>query len=194
MSCSAQYVAFNFGVMSASNRAGESPRSVQNHNRLKNGLKYPKASLRGALLSTKATNKLIFRTTSKTNSARRTLVCVAGEGLDNISVLEASGLLEAEYVYLDVRSVEEFAAGHVEGAVNIPWMNIEFGAMTPNPTFMGDVEAAFPDKSTKFLMGCKSGRRSMFAGTAMGGQGYSDMVNVEGGFDEWQACGLPFTQ
>ena len=65
--------------------------------------------------------------------------------------------------------------------------------MTPNPDFGGAVEAAFPDKSTSFLIGCKSGKRSMVAIQQMQALGYTELNNVEEGFDGWMGSGLPYT-
>eukprot|EP00238_Polyblepharides_amylifera_P013761 CAMPEP_0196598568 /NCGR_PEP_ID=MMETSP1081-20130531/94391_1 /TAXON_ID=36882 /ORGANISM="Pyramimonas amylifera, Strain CCMP720" /LENGTH=124 /DNA_ID=CAMNT_0041924277 /DNA_START=910 /DNA_END=1284 /DNA_ORIENTATION=+ len=118
----------------------------------------------------------------------------AVEGVSSVSVLEANELLAANYFYLDVRTMEEFASGYVAGSVNVSFMNKENGAMTPNPAFMTLVEKIFPDKSTNLLLGCKSGKRALMAGAAMRGQGYSNMINADGGFDEWQAQGLPSTK
>mmetsp|Transcript_27277 Transcript_27277/g.37618 ORF Transcript_27277/g.37618 Transcript_27277/m.37618 type:complete len:123 (-) Transcript_27277:270-638(-) len=122
------------------------------------------------------------------------MACAAVEGVSSVSVLEANELLAANYFYLDVRTAEEFASGFVAGSVNVPFMNSENGAMTPNPAFMTLVEEIFPDKSTNLLLGCKSGKRALMAGVALSDQGYSNMINADGGFDEWQAQGLPSTK
>ena len=41
------------------------------------------------------------------------------------------------------------------------------------------------------MVGCKSGRRSALACEQMAAAGYTDLVNVAGGFDAWLAAGLP---
>jgi hypothetical protein len=48
------------------------------------------------------------------------------------------------YVYLDVRSVPEFAAGHPTGAYNIPLLDMGPGGMAPNPDFLAVVQKSFP--------------------------------------------------
>ena len=55
-------------------------------------------------------------------------------------------LTEGEHKYLDVRTPEEFQAGHVEGATNVPVMLKKDGNMTPNEEFLPKVQGAFPDK------------------------------------------------
>ncbi|KAK3244166.1 hypothetical protein CYMTET_46209 [Cymbomonas tetramitiformis] len=122
------------------------------------------------------------------------LVCTgSSEGIPQVSVEETAVLLEADWSYLDVRTVEEFAAGHVEGAVNIPVFNSSPAGMAPNPSFVEDVLKQFPDTTTQLLMGCKSGRRSMTAASMLSAQGY-EMMNVSTGFDGWLASGLPIAK
>jgi rhodanese-related sulfurtransferase len=92
---------------------------------------------------------------------------------------EAKRLIDEEsYKYLDVRTEQEFAAGHPEGAVNIP---IVFAGMAPNRDFLRVVEANFP-KDAHLVVGCKSGGRSARAAQMLEGAGYSDVVNMDGGF------------
>ena len=79
-----------------------------------------------------------------------------------VSPAEARDLIDKQgYVYVDVRSVPEFAAGHPQGAYNVPLMNMGPGGMSPNPDFM-TVMATFP-KDAKLVVGCKAGgRRKVF--------------------------------
>jgi rhodanese-related sulfurtransferase len=44
------------------------------------------------------------------------------------------------------------------------------------------------------MQGCKSGKRAQMAGEALAAEGYTDMTNVDGGFDAWAAKGLPSVQ
>lgn len=89
---------------------------------------------------------------------------------------------DPEYIYLDVRSVPEFEAGHAPRAINIPIMHFTPGAgMSPNPDFPAVVEAAVP-KDAKLLVGCKSGGRSARACDVMSQMGYTNVTNIRGGF------------
>jgi rhodanese-related sulfurtransferase len=104
--------------------------------------------------------------------------------MKELSAQEAYDLMQSDpdYIYLDVRSVPEFEAGHAKGAINIPIMHITPGAgMTPNPEFTGVVEAALP-KNAKLIVGCKTGGRSARACEMMSQMGYTDVANVRGGF------------
>ena len=104
--------------------------------------------------------------------------------MKEMSPQEAYDLMQSDskYVYLDVRSIPEFEAGHPEGALNIPLLHFEPSkGMTPNEDFARVVEAALP-KDAKLLVGCKSGGRSANACQFMSQMGYADVTNIRGGF------------
>jgi len=89
---------------------------------------------------------------------------------------------DAECIYLDVRSVPEFEAGHPKGAINIPLLHFDPNrGMSPNPDFSSVLEAVI-SKDAKILVGCKSGGRSANACQLMTQMGYADVTNVRGGF------------
>ena len=104
--------------------------------------------------------------------------------MKEVSPKEAYELIESdpEYIYLDVRSVPEFEAGHPEKAINIPILHFTPGAgMSPNQDFPAVVEANLP-KDAKIVVGCKSGGRSAQACAVMSQMGYTNVTNVRGGF------------
>lgn len=104
--------------------------------------------------------------------------------MKEISPQEAYELMQRDpqVVYLDVRSVPEFEAGHPEGAINIPLLHFTPGlGMSPNPDFPAVVEANLP-KEAKIIVGCKSGGRSANACQVMSQMGYQDVTNMRGGF------------
>src|SRR3954453_18841208 len=98
----------------------------------------------------------------------------------NVTPAEAKRLIDEEgYRYVDVRTEEEFEAGHPAGAVNVP---VAFAGMRPNREFVGVVEANFP-KDAKLVLGCKSGGRSARAAEMLVDSGYASVVNMDGGMD-----------
>jgi rhodanese-related sulfurtransferase len=116
---------------------------------------------------------------------------------------DAKALLDsgAGWIYLDVRTVEEFDAGHAPGASNIPIMTRGPAGMTPNAEFASVVQRTFP-RDAKLIVGCASGPRSTRACEVLAAAGYANLVNMEGGFmgarDEtgrpvpgWATSGLP---
>jgi rhodanese-related sulfurtransferase len=104
--------------------------------------------------------------------------------MKEVSAQEAYELIEndPDYTYLDVRSVQEFEAGHPDKALNIPIMHFAPGiGMTPNEDFPAVVEANLP-KSAKLVVGCKTGMRSARACELLSQLGYTDVANVRGGY------------
>jgi rhodanese-related sulfurtransferase len=105
--------------------------------------------------------------------------------IPEITPAEAKKLLDENngYVYLDVRSVAEFLAGHAPGAMNIPIAepNPATGQMEPNPDFLSVVEATIP-RDAKLIVGCKSGGRSARACGILDRAGYTNPHNLVGGF------------
>ena len=80
---------------------------------------------------------------------------------------------------LDVREDDEWAAGHIDGAVHIPLMEL--------PARLGEfVELEAPQT----LVVCKVGGRSAQAVAWLAQQG-RDVVNLDGGMLEWEAAGRP---
>src|SRR4026208_2040801 len=86
---------------------------------------------------------------------------------------------DQDAVYLDVRTAEEFANGHVPGAVNIPVMSPDplSRRMAPNPNFLGAVQAGY-GKDRKIICGCQMGGRSQYAADLLSQSGYSDVSNM----------------
>lgn len=123
--------------------------------------------------------------------------------IKRVSPAEAKRLVDEEgYLYLDVRSEPEFAAGHPTGSHNVPLMNAGPRGMTPNPDFMNVVEALYP-KDAKLVLGCRSGGRSLRAAEMLAAAGYTNAIDQRAGYEGsrdafgqvteqgWAPAGLP---
>ena len=118
---------------------------------------------------------------------------------------EARELIHKQgYAYVDVRSVPEFAAGHPEGAYNVPLMHAGPAGMTANADFIAVMEKAFP-KDAKLVVGCKMGGRSARAAAMLEAAGFTNVIDqtagYEGGPDAsgrvvagWRPAGLPVSK
>jgi rhodanese-related sulfurtransferase len=119
-----------------------------------------------------------------------------------VSPEEARALMEKEgYVYVDVRSVPEFEAGHPAGAFNVPIANMGPGGMMPNAEFLAVMEKSFP-REARLVIGCKSGGRSARAASLLEQAGFTSVVDQRAGYDGaplpagglepgWRPKGLP---
>jgi phage shock protein E len=73
----------------------------------------------------------------------------------------------AQSLWIDVRTLEEYNAGHLEGAVHIPYDEIE-----------QKIQAVAADKTVDIQLYCRSGRRSGIALETLRSQGYSKVTNA----------------
>ncbi|MCC6906041.1 MAG: rhodanese-like domain-containing protein [Anaerolineae bacterium] len=85
----------------------------------------------------------------------------------------------SRHFLVDVRTPEEFASGHIAGAVNIPVEELS-AHLSEFPT----------DRPT--VVYCRSGNRSATAASQLAASGY-DVYDL-GGIIDWSAAGFPVTQ
>src|SRR5688572_28380647 len=102
---------------------------------------------------------------------------------ERVSANEAFRLMrEAGYVYLDVRSVPEFEANHPDGAYNVPLREPSPGGMIDNVEFVHIVSLVFA-KSTKMIVGCAAGVRSLRACELLEQAGFAAVIDQRAGTD-----------
>ncbi len=104
---------------------------------------------------------------------------------ERIDVKQAREIMEKDKdaVYIDVRTEEEFAEGHPEGAINIPigTPNPLMQRFDPNPDFLDVVRACVPEH-TPIVVGCRAGPRAELAANLLSQSGYPKVRWVLGGF------------
>ena len=93
-----------------------------------------------------------------------------------ISMDEAVTMMAQEtgYIILDVRRLDEFAAGHIPNAINVP-----------NETIGTAEISELPDKNQLIMVYCRSGRRSKEASEKLVKLGYTNIVEF-GGILDWK--------
>ena len=102
------------------------------------------------------------------------------EGWASIKNVDVNEMLvnAEEFVLIDARRADEYEAGYVDPAVNIPLEEVV--------ARMGEI-----DPNTKTVVYCKSGIRSLIYTIALRLNGYSDVLSMSGGYVGWQAAELP---
>lgn len=93
---------------------------------------------------------------------------------EKISMSEGLSRMESDenYILLDVRRADEFAAGHIPGAVNLP--NEEIGTSEIS---------SLPDKTQTIYIYCRSGNRSKQAADKLLALGYTNLIEFGGILD-----------
>ena len=96
-------------------------------------------------------------------------------GYRQINMEEAVTMMaeKTDYVILDVRTPEEFAAGHIPDAINIP-----------NESIGTDPISELPDQDQLIFIYCRSGNRSKQASEKLAALGYNNIMEF-GGINSW---------
>ncbi|RJG03393.1 rhodanese-like domain-containing protein [Noviherbaspirillum sedimenti] len=97
------------------------------------------------------------------------------------TLLQATQMInQGKTVVLDVRSAEDFAAGHIRNALNIPQQDL--------PKRLGELEKS---RSKNIIVVCQAGVTSAKASAQLDKAGFKEVYSLSGGLSAWQAQGLP---
>ena len=110
------------------------------------------------------------------------LVAAAKSRVQEISIADAEQAIRDADVLVDVREADEFAAGHIGGAVHMSRGLLEF-KFSGNPVLQA--------RDTKVVLYCKTSGRAALAACALHDMGYLNVKSIAGGFDAWAAAGKP---
>ncbi|MDD2925706.1 rhodanese-like domain-containing protein [Rhodoferax sp.] len=110
------------------------------------------------------------------------LVAAAKTRVQEIPVDAAEQAVRDADVLVDVRESDEFAAGHLPGAIHISRGLLEF-------RFSG--MPALQSRDLKIVLYCKTSGRAALAAAALHDMGYLNVQSIAGGYDAWVAAGKP---
>ena len=101
-------------------------------------------------------------------------------GYKTISVSDANAMIQSSpnLLVVDVRTPQEYAQGHLKGAVNIPLSDL--------PVQIGGL-----DRNRPILVYCHTGVRSAQAATMLVNAGFTQVYDMEGGLTAWINAGYP---
>lgn len=96
--------------------------------------------------------------------------------LKNVDASAFQQLIQSgKYTLLDVRTPQEYANFHLTNAVNIDYLG---------PNFLEEMEQLNPQE--RYLVYCRSGRRSVRACTLMKNAGFYHIIHLDGGLSAWE--------
>ena len=107
------------------------------------------------------------------------LVAAAKTQIQELPLNQAQAVVAEAAFLLDVREPDEYAAGHLPNAINIPRGLLEFKLAA-----MPQIEA-----NAKVVLYCKTSGRAALAALVMQEMGYTNVCSIEGGFDCWADAG-----
>ena len=102
--------------------------------------------------------------------------------ITEVSAVQVKADLEAgkKIILLDVRTKEEFDAGHLPNAINVSRGVLEF-----------KVNKAILDKNANIILYCRTGGRAALATVVLNEMGYINAKNMAGAFKAWGTAGFP---
>ena len=113
------------------------------------------------------------------------LVAAAKARIEEVSVVHAEQAIRAADVLIDVREADEYAAGHIAGAVHLSRGMLEFKLGN-----MPELSA----RDLKIVLYCKTSGRAALAASSLHDMGYLDVKSIAGGIDAWGYAGKPIVK
>ena len=110
------------------------------------------------------------------------LVEAARQEITEVALTEAEAVIREASILLDVREPEEYSAGHLAGAINLPRGLLEF-KLSNDP--------ALQDRNLNIVLYCKNSGRSALSAKVMKEMGYLHVQSIAGGIEAWQEAGMP---
>jgi cysteine synthase/rhodanese-related sulfurtransferase len=102
---------------------------------------------------------------------------------DEVEPADTARRVREGALLLDVRTPEEFVAGHIAEALNLPLQALQAGTINGLPA----------DKKTTIVTICAAGKRSMAACQLLKGMGYDNVKSSRGGMNAWVKEGQPLS-
>lgn len=114
----------------------------------------------------------------------------ARERIQEVRAEELDEMIENhdDLLILDVREPQEYAVGHIPGALNVPRGILEVAA---DPQSKGRVEALAAAQNRTVVTYCASGGRSAMAADTLKQMGFEKIYSLAGGIATWSAGGMP---
>ncbi|MDO8449751.1 MAG: rhodanese-like domain-containing protein [Rhodoferax sp.] len=113
------------------------------------------------------------------------LVIAAKSRIQEIPLADAEQAIREADVLLDVREAEEYAAGHLPGAIHASRGMLEF-KLSNSPELSS--------RDLKIVLYCKTSGRAALAACALHDMGYLNVKSISGGFDAWAGAGKPIAK
>ncbi len=113
------------------------------------------------------------------------LVAAAKSEIKEVELADATQAIQDADVLLDVRETDEYASGHIPGAIHISRGLLEF-KLSNDPSFSA--------RDMKIVLYCKNSGRAALVSKALHEMGYLHVQSISGGFDAWAAAGEPIAK
>jgi rhodanese-related sulfurtransferase len=123
-----------------------------------------------------------FITSGVSMKTAHDLVTSAKALIREVPVAQAEDVIRNSDVLIDVREADEFAAGHIPGAMHASRGMLEF-KLSSTPELSA--------RDLKLVLYCKTSGRAALAARSLHDMGYLSVTSIAGGYDAWVAAGKP---
>lgn len=110
------------------------------------------------------------------------LVADARQQINELDLDAATAAVRDADLLIDVREPDEYAGGHLPGAINIPRGLLEF-RLSSDP--------ALESRELKIVLYCKTSGRAALSAVNLQAMGYLHVSSIAGGYDAWVGAGKP---
>lgn len=115
------------------------------------------------------------------------LLAEANAAIDTVAVADARRLHgQGDVVFVDVREGQEWAQGHIPGAIHAPRGFLEFIADPESPMHKAELNSG-----KRIVLYCASGGRSALAAKTLKDMGVAKVSHMAGGIGAWSQAGGP---
>jgi rhodanese-related sulfurtransferase len=113
------------------------------------------------------------------------LVAIAKASINEVTLADALHGIQTADLLIDVREADEYANGHIPGAIHISRGLLEF-KLSNDPNLSS--------RDLKIVLYCKNSGRAALASKSLHDMGYVHIQSIAGGFDAWAQAGNPIAK
>ncbi len=114
-------------------------------------------------------------------------VAKAKATIKECTVSEVKDCIDSDTLLLDIREPDEYARGHIPGAIHVPRGMLEFQIMKT----LEHIGIKGDPADTDIVLYCGTGGRSALATKSMDDMGFRNVRSMDGGIIAWNEAGLP---
>ena len=112
------------------------------------------------------------------------LVSEAKALIDEVAIEDADRAIQEADMLIDVREADEYAGGHISGAIHVSRGMLEFKLTN---------DSTLNSRELKVVIYCKTSGRAALAAASMKKMGYLNVKSITGGFDAWVSAKKPIS-
>lgn len=115
------------------------------------------------------------------------VVAKAKATIKECTVSQLKDCLDSDTIFIDIRELQEFARGHIPGAIHVTRGLLEFQILK----VLEQIDANADPAGMDLVLYCGTGGRSALAAKSLDDMGFRNVRSMDGGIVAWNEAGLP---